>query len=266
MEYLRRLFGMTPSSPVAADLAPFMVTFSNGKSARAVRTSHTGDPQEAIYALGLAQPRPSLIVTGGAGNMDQQTSLATRSIIEDGLARFAHENALTVVDGGTNSGVMALLGTARARRGYTFPLVGVAPEAMVEYPDHANPDKQADMDANHSHFVFTTGAQWGDESNMLAGLGWSVTGSGKYPALNFVINGGEIVKNEVYARATGALKLPILILEGSGRFADALAETRKRKSDDIKLNETLAKGEVYFVSLSAGADHLYQWLENFYHL
>ena len=60
--------------------------------------------------------------------MDAISLTTTRSLIEDGLARFLNDQHMNMIDGGTTSGAMLLIGVARHRRSYTFPLIGVAPD------------------------------------------------------------------------------------------------------------------------------------------
>jgi hypothetical protein len=181
------------------------------------------------------------------------------------LSRFAEEQHVAVVDGGTTAGVMGLLGFARKRRGYHFPLVGVAPEARVEYPGHDPATKQAELDPNHSHFVLVDGEDFGAESDLLASLGWALSGEGQQPILGIVINGGAIVKQEAHARATGTPRFPLLVLEGSGRFADELADAhRAGTSDDPVLRDILLAGTLHVLPMNTSAESMRKWLESFF--
>lgn len=259
MQQLRRLFQKRPSRPLEA----FTIEFDDGKSAQAVRTARNEDAASVVSALRLHEARPTLVVMGGAGKMDPESARTTRSSIEDGLSRFAEEHHVAVIDGGTTAGVMGLLGYARQRRGYRFPLIGVAPDARVEYPGHNPPTRQAVLDANHSHFVLVDGDDFGAESDLLAALGWTLAGRGSAPILGIVINGGAIVKNEAHARATSSTRFPLLILEGSGRFADELAAAvRARTSDDPQIRDILRRGTVYVLPITTPAESLRKWLEN----
>lgn len=248
----------------ASQLQPFTITFPNGQSAVAVYTPLQQPAVTVVAALGLTPPRPVFVIMGGAGLMERTGLENLRAVIEDGLARFAQERQAVVVDGGTTSGVMKMLGEARAKHGYTFPLIGVAPKEMVAYPGFENAEKQADLDENHSHFVLTGGDAFGDESNMLAAVGWALSGEGQRRVLGVIINGGEIVKQEAHARAVGPLLMPLLTLEGSGRYADELALAYKAQPEDEITAETLLKGDLHVFELSAGAENLRNWLENFF--
>jgi hypothetical protein len=83
--------------------------------------------------------------------------------------------------------------------------------------------------------------------------------------LGVIINGGEIVKQEAHARATGTPRFPLLTLDGSGRFADELATAyRAGTSSDPVLQEILQKGSIYVLPSNTSADNLRNWLENFF--
>jgi hypothetical protein len=242
----------------------FAIAFTaQGTTPQAVRASADADPAQVCRALRLPSGGRAIAVMGGAALMEGDSARTIRSGLEDGLARFAQEHQVTVVDGGTAAGVMELLGVARARRRYTFPLVGVTVAGRVAYPGHAVTGEHTLLDAYHSHFALVEGEHFGDESNLLAGIALTVASNGG-KALGVIINGGAIVKREAHARATGPLRMPLLVLTDSGRFADELAGARASGSSDPVLNDILAQGEVYFLSAHSGAKGLRSWLEQFF--
>jgi hypothetical protein len=278
---LRRFFGKHNGDDDGAVPAPsavgFTISYSSGRTLRAARVEHGARPESVIDALGLAVPRPVIFLMSGAARMDSDSMSLARTTIEDGLGRFAESQHVNVIDGGTTSGGMAIIGLARFRRGYRFPLIGVAPESCVAYPGFANPQRQADIDAFHSHIVLTSGAAFGDESDMLLWLARAISGYGTLPALGVIVNGGEIVQREAHRCATGQTpdgsRLPLLVLEGSGRFADDLAAAHKARQagrhgtailQQPILREILEQGSVDFLSVKAGADQLRLWLERFF--
>lgn len=242
----------------------FTISFAAQRtSARAIYATADADPAQARQALQLPEGGRSVAVMGGAALMEDDSTRTIRSGLEDGLVRFAQDYAVTLVDGGTAAGVMELLGVARARRNYTFPLVGVTVAGHVAFPGHPADGDHALLDPWHSHFVLVEGDEFGEESDLLAGITLSAAaGGGK--ALGMIINGGAIVKREAHARAVGPLRLPLLVLTDSGRFADELADARANGSDDPVLNAILAQGEVYFLSAHSGAHGLRSWLERFF--
>lgn len=242
----------------------FTIEFSaQGTAPQAVQAPRDADPAQVGAALGLKPGRFAIAVMGGAALMTDDSTRTIRSGLEDGLAQFAQDYDVTIVDGGTAAGVMALLGAARARRGLTFPLVGVTVAARAAWPGHEADDEAASLDPYHSHFALTGGDDFGDESDLLAGLAlYAASAGGK--ALGLIINGGAIVRREAHARAIGPLKMPLLVLDDSGRFADELAEATRSGTSDPELQDILAHGEVHVLSAHTGPKGLRQWLEHYF--
>ncbi|MFQ3566235.1 MAG: hypothetical protein SNJ59_04490 [Aggregatilineales bacterium] len=266
MNTLRKLLEKMTSADSAIS-APFTITFPNGSEALALYAARRAAPERISEALALARPRPAIVLMGGASLMQTEQLGAARAAIEDGIARFAADHGANVLTGGTAAGAMALIGLARQRRGYRFPLIGVAPGAKVTYPGCPNPsdpDRIA-LDANHTHFVLTDGDDFGAESALLASLGYTIGGGHEQGVLGIIVNGGEIVRQEAYARATGAPRFPLLVLEGSGRFADELAAARRSGHGDHPLTrKILQRGSLHFLPLSAGTDSLRGWLSSYF--
>jgi hypothetical protein len=279
---LKRLFGKDPEPEPeprhdpAQTVHGFAITYPSGRTLRAVRVSPAARPETVIDALGLSVPRPVIFLMSGAGNMSSDAVRMTRSVLEDGLGRFAESRLVNVLDGGTTSGGMAIIGLARFRRGYRFPLIGVAPEALVSYPGFDNPARQAEIDAFHSHIVLTPGGHFGDESSMMIALAQIISG-GAQPLLGMIVNGGEIVKREAYHCATAQTyngkPIPLLVLEGSGRFADDLAAGRRARLagrvhtaalQDPSIRAILDFPDLHFLPISSGGEGLRTWLERFY--
>ncbi|MBE2183390.1 MAG: hypothetical protein IAE89_08180 [Anaerolineae bacterium] len=259
MQFIRQIFEGDDSQ-----LRSFTIQFPDGQTAAAVNTPLSQSPESVIAALGLTPPQPALVIMGGAGLMERTGLDDLRAAVEGGLVRFAQESGVAIVDGGTSAGVMKMIGESRSKGGCTFPLIGVVPRNVVTYPGFDNPDQQTTLDENHSHFVLTGGDAFGDESTMLAAVGWALSGEGQRRVLGVVINGGEIVKQEAYARSAGHLHIPLLVLEGSGRYADELAAAHKAQAADEITAETLLKGDLHFVALSVGSENLYDWLNSFF--
>lgn len=267
MDFLRRILqGKTP--PPSGEIPEgFPISFPNGSTPRAVRVVQPTDADLIIHALQLSVPTPTIFLSGGAALMDTGSLTMTRSLIEDGLVRFLNDQRISLIDGGTTSGAMLLIGVTRHRRNYTFPLIGIAPDQMVNYPGHASPQQTrmvADLDAFHSHFVLTEGDQFGAESGLILDFAYALSGRGDRKRLVIVLNGGDIVKQEAYRCATREPRFPLLVLEGSGRFADELVKSRSGGSEDPLIQAILDQGIVHFLSVKAGADNLYRWLENFF--
>ncbi|MET0423823.1 MAG: hypothetical protein ABW046_08115 [Actinoplanes sp.] len=208
---------------------PATVRLSDHNSALIARATSPGDVPRATGSLGLGGPRPVVSVVGGAGNMSDDVIAGLASLVAAFLPVIAENDAATV-DGGTDSGVMRLLGQARESAGATFPAVGVAAIGTVTYPGHqgTNPDA-APLDHNHSHFVLVPGGEWGDEAGALAEVATLLAGG--RPSVTLLINGGEITFTD--ARRSVERGRPVLVLQGTGRTADLIAAAATDPAADV---------------------------------
>jgi hypothetical protein len=109
------------------------LTFPGGQTARLARAADLDGLPDALAALGLASSRPVMVLVGGAAGLSLAGEAAAplRELFH-ALAEVARAAGATVVDGGTDAGVMAFMGQARAEIGATFPLLGVAAEGTVD--------------------------------------------------------------------------------------------------------------------------------------
>ncbi len=245
----------------------FVIAFDDGHAAFAVHVSRRFDPSAVARTLGFTTPRPTIYVTGGAGAMSAEDMQATRVIVERGLARFAEERGAVVIDGATQAGIQVLIGDARQKNRYHFPLVGITPLELVHYPGYDNDvENTAPLNTAHSHFVLTAGDEYGDESDMITLLTDTLSGSGEQPAIGILINGGKIAREEVYDRTTSdKLSFPLIVIEGTGRFADILAQAfYAGHTDDEELQAIINKGKLQLVSVDDGPDALHTRLTAYF--
>ena len=156
--------------------------------------------------------------------------LATlRTVLQQSALPVLDRLAAAVVDGGTDSGVMRVIGQARHDGQGRFPLVGVAAEGTVTVPGNgpAGPDA-AVLEPHHTQFVLVPGTDWGDESPWLADVADALARGA--PSLTLVVNGGVITYDD--ATASLARGRPVLVLAGTGRTADAIAHARTGSDGD----------------------------------
>ena len=235
----------------------FSVNFPNGQAAEAVRVKPNADPTLILHALGFTDPMPVLFISGGAGNMSEQDKHLTYEIIE-GVAEFAHEHGLVVLDGGTESGIMKMIGDTRDAAGYTFPLIGISPLGRVDYPGYENPNKQATLEDNHTHFVLVDAPEWGDESLMIVKLAYALCHDTLKPVVGILVNGGKIAMQEVYLATThkeSQTRIGMIIVEGSGRAADEISTAfRTGRTSQRVLRAILAGGDIQLVGTIQGPE------------
>ena len=202
-----------------SEITRFKISFNAENSATAIHVNADEDPARALAALDLPPYEGIVVVHGGAGKMEDNLVRAVQDFVVAGLAPLAEERRLLVVDGGTQSGTAQLMGEARQAIGGTYPLLGVVPRNFVSYPGGPPPDEtHIPLNDAHSHFILVAGEAFGAESALLVGL---LRASGK-PGLAMVVNGGEIVLNEVSSHVEQGNLL--VTLNGSGRIADQLAD------------------------------------------
>src|SRR6266545_1303666 len=132
-----------------------MVTFENGRRAVVVETGAAGDPGEVLTQLGLHPGRPVIVVVGGADTLTDDAHRLAKRIVAPALARASTVTGAAIVDGGTDSGIMAIVGEAFPERGDENVLLGVAPARRVALPGSLSGENEgrAALEPNHTHFA-----------------------------------------------------------------------------------------------------------------
>jgi len=241
---------------------PFQLDFGDGRTPTVVRAPYHPDVGYLLSALDLHPGSPALFISGGAGFMDEKQKEYTREAVLDGLAKFAADYGVTVIDGGTQAGVMQLMGEAHRAQHYSFPLIGVAPVGAIRFSGYDNPDG-VPLDPDHTHFVLVDGEKFGDESDLIVRLASALNAGREARAFGVVINGGGITTQETYDRALSPeTALPLLVFDGSGRFGDMLAAAaRGVHQEDARIHTILENVDVRVVPLDFGPDRVYAELE-----
>ena len=197
-----------------------VLDFGDGHAARVARPRRFADVAAAVGELGLDEGRPVLVVVGGASGLDERSKERLRTLFSQVLVPVARAWNAVVVDGGTDSGVMQLLGQALGTEGASFPLIGVAVDKKVIVPgDASESGGRRALERHHTHFVLVPGWSWGDESPWLARVATEIAAGA--PSATVLINGGEIALQDV-ANSVAAER-PVLVIKGTGRTADRIA-------------------------------------------
>jgi hypothetical protein len=219
----------------------FPVELPAGRLARGVRVDTDAELARAADELGVGG-RAVLVVVGGASSMSSRERRRLTPLFTEVLAPLAERLRTTTIDGGTDTGVMSMMGNARAQADGRFPLVGVIVERLTNQSANASVDA-ADLEPNHTHFVFVPGSEWGEEAPWLARLATVVAGS--EPSATVLVNGGDIAVDDV--RHSVEAGRPVVVLDGSGRTADALAAAVRGEPSDDSLSAVAASGLVHTV-------------------
>ncbi|HIK04833.1 MAG TPA: hypothetical protein IGS40_08965 [Trichormus sp. M33_DOE_039] len=224
------------------------LSFNTGQIASAIQVQQITELPQAVATMGLQMARPTLVIVGGASKMCAADFLQIQRLFMEVLAPIAENLGAYVVDGGTDAGVMRLMGEARTEIGAKFALIGVAPASKVALPNCLEPPADSTpLEPNHNYFVLVPGSNWGDESPWLAALA-TVLANGA-PSLTILINGGEITFQDALQNVN-AERL-VIVLAGSGRTADILANALHGESSDQRAIELAKSGIVHYIELSS---------------
>ena len=172
-----------------------------------------------------------------------------------------------MLDGGTNSGVMAALGRASAASDANVALVGVAPAGKVTFPgdDRNIAGDPTQLEPNHTHLILANSSEWGGETSLLFDV-LDILSVGQ-PTAAILVGGGQNALDE--ARLAAHRGIPIVVLTGTGGIADALAARvtapPAQPPDDI-LAEVIAEADVTFLPLTADPVDLERALTRFLRL
>ena len=196
----------------------FAVTFPDGRTASAVRLQNEEDVPSAARELGLEDGTSCLVLVGGADQMSDDEIARANEVVRHAVVPTAERLGAVVIDGGTDSGVMALMGRARAAARASFPLVGVVVERLAALPGQNAPEGAAPLEPNHTHFVLVPGSAWGDEAGALSQLAAAVA---PRRSATILLNGGELSRRDVSMSIDQGRS--VVAVAGTGRLADALA-------------------------------------------
>src|SRR5262245_22142514 len=206
------------------------ITFANGNRAVVITAPLETDAQSILKALGFAQPRALIMVFGGAKGLDDSRKPRLAELFIDAIAPAAAQLGAVVMDGGTQSGVMAMMGEAVARDGRRSQLLGIAPEGKIAHPEISGASTVSDgtpLEPNHSHFVLVESNEWGGETPKMLELARAFDA----PTVAILANGGAIAADEALQSVRNGWQL--IVIEGSGRFADELS-TAVRDGQPVK--------------------------------
>jgi hypothetical protein len=231
------------------------ITFKNGNHAVVITVTRDTDAQTILKALDIAQPRALIMLFGGAKGLDDSRKARLTELFTDAIAPVAAELDALIIDGGTQSGVMAMMGEAVARDGQGAQLLGIAPAGKVTYPGCPSDAGIADgapLEPNHSHFVLVKSDEWGGETGTM----FKLAGALNVPVATMLINGGSIAGGEALQSVRNGWQL--LVVEGSGRFADELSAAVRdgQLVKSVEVSEIARSGRVALFPVNSPAEKL----------
>jgi hypothetical protein len=186
---------------------------------------------QAISELQLNDSYPVIVLIGG--DIDERQADATRQAVQT-IAKIAEDMQALIVCGGTNMGVMSEVGQIRWKSGYTFPLVGIAPQELVTWPEGPHSTKflwwgvqRWQLEPHYSHFILVPGSQFGHESPWIVDAA-TILSRGQQ-SVTILINGGEVSRKDIDLSLECGR--PVIALSRTGRLADEFS----REPDRSKL-------------------------------
>ncbi|XP_067892332.1 transient receptor potential cation channel subfamily M member 2 isoform X2 [Heterodontus francisci] len=240
------------------------------KIGKYVRVS-TDTPPATLYHLmtkywGLNPPHLLISVTGGAKNFHLKPSL--RFMFRRGLIKVAQSTGAWIITGGSFAGVMKHVGEAVRHCKMTsnskekqIVAIGIASWGIVHnrevfvsgegkfpveyYLDESNQGRLSCLDHNHTHFILVdngTHGKYGVEIALRTQLekyiskqrmGTEDVGI-EIPIVCVVLEGGPGTLNTIYSAMCNGT--PCVIVEGSGRVADVLANAAGLPMDQITIS------------------------------
>lgn len=190
--------------------------------------SERSDLVSALSELRLNDGYPVIVLIGG--EIDEGQAEATQRAIQT-IAGIADALNALVICGGTDMGVMAKIGQIRWKSGYTFPLVGIAPEELVTWDDGPRSTKflwwgtkRWELEPHYSSFILVPGSQFGDESSWIVDM--AAMASKGHKSVTVLINGGEVSRKDI--ELSLEFGRPVIALSRTGRLADELARQTER--------------------------------------
>lgn len=225
----------------------FSVTFPNGLTAFATRVHEAEELTAAVSEMGLGGSRPTIVLVGGADGLQQPDHDRLRPWFVGALAPLVQNLSACIVDGGTDTGVMRLMGRARADAKGDFPLIGVAAIGTISLPGNSPPTPGATpLEPYHTHFLLVPGDRWGDESPWLNRTAKVLANNA--PSVTILVDGGETTLQDLLQSVRA--RRPVIVVGGSGRLADTLAGALAGEEVDGRAKQLVASGLLRPVSLS----------------
>jgi hypothetical protein len=243
------------------------IPFPGRPEAIAVLPAAAAKAEDILRALALPPFQAVVLLIGSADNLDDKFIPPLTKLFGRGIASAASEINAVILDGGTQAGVIRLMGEAAAAYNSRSSLIGVVPLSKVSYPGPDHPKEGVPLEPNHSHFVLVQGNEWGSETSTLFQLVSALTGqtpaapgpgssaqqsvtektADKVPGVVILVAGGKITRNEMLQAVRH--KLTVIIVQGSGGLADEIAAAWQNKTtppEDPALAEIIEDGHLQF--------------------
>jgi hypothetical protein len=241
----------------------FQIQFKNAHIAQAIKFTRRDHLSSALESLTFPPTershRPVLVLVGGASGMTSDYLEQLSDFFTAVICPILEAHQGVVIDGGTDAGIMSLMGKSRQKTQSTFPLIGVAAQGTVCLPQQMPPARFADfalLEPHHTHFVLVPGTLWGDEAPWIAEVANVLTVD---RSVTLLVNGGKISWQDVSYSVRA--KRPVVVLAGSGRTADELAVAIGGDRSNLRANQLVDSGLLSAVQLQQDLEYLKHEIE-----
>ncbi len=259
-------------------MAAQAIDFGGEWHTRMVVASDAADAGAILDALGLELPDAVLMIFGGAAHMETGLETEIAAAFRNSILPIVAACNALIIDGGTQAGIMEIVGALGAEGTPRPIMLGVAPLGAVTFPGKAQmadvhgfaavPEAEigglAPLDPNHSHFALTPTTEWGSETATMFQLAVALSKreAKPRPLAALLFNGGMIAKQEALQCIRQGW--PLIALQGTGRLADQIAQAKSQQPltpEDTELAEIVTSDRLKVVSLADVADALGEALD-----
>eukprot|EP00753_Platysulcus_tardus_P014507 PLAT4384.1.p1 GENE.PLAT4384.1~~PLAT4384.1.p1 ORF type:complete len:2093 (+),score=763.88 PLAT4384.1:756-6281(+) len=208
-------------------------------------------------------PEAVICCFGGASGLDPLLVPVLASALGKGVVQAARAGGALLITGGTDCGVMKMIGMEVALDATRLRLLGIVPKGLCTLPGEVPPHEEASpLEPHHTDFLLVHSSDWGGETEMMVD-GVACHLSKQRPVICVAANGGGITVKEIwYAVKNG---FPLVLIEGSGRSTDKLAALWRKKMagtlkdddiDSLAIRHILKYGRIYLFKLGEPAAFL----------
>lgn len=219
--------------------------FDPDHKAQAVIVEPDTKADEVLSILGFARGYKVILLTGSAAPFDDNQKKRITTLFDQGIAGAADANTM-IIDGATQEGVTELIGQSTNKLERKPILLGVAPLGKVYLPgSQGDLTGKHPLDPNHTHFVLVRADQWQGATKLMFDLAETVASPSPStppakdceleppkprPRLTMLLIGGSPDKVAIEEALTCVRRgWSLMIVEGSGRLADEISTTWKKK-------------------------------------
>jgi TRPM family ion channel len=245
------------TSPTQQGMNKWEIHFPNGNRAQAVSCPIGTPSVDLLSSLDIQQPRSLIMITGGASGMSEDLNSQLAQLFTHGIAYVASSVGAIIIDGGSQAGVMKMIGLGVKEYPSGLPLLGISAAGRSPYPGKRGDQMGTPLDPNHSHFILVETDKRGGETETMYELAALL--SRTCPSVAVLVNGGPITVEEVVYNVRQGR--PIIVIEGSGRFADKIARLQQEglfPLSDQRMAEIVTHGNFHFFPINGTVSEFVQ--------